>query len=435
MIDAGFKRLGRADAKEEVAIIPFLAAGPVSLLATLSLALQGGANYDLAVAAAAGLFLSFSLRMRGFFYSLALLTLGAIPKHLLFLDSHLWQMGVEVSLSIGYAICALSSELFHARESSLEARLESQGRAIGNFEEEASRSRQEALQEKIALQSRLAELQKELDEAEAEMASLRILNDVVRKSSLKKEEDTAKIAEKERRIAELLGEIEQLMESRPTDASLLKEENERLLQELNAARVEREQTCLINETLARMHAAADRKAREQTRETERLQEQMEALLQSQSEREALLHEARMKMTAAVEIERREWSEQLSERDRTITLFQERIRALSETQALYFQLKKQFDEKNEVLHQTRQELFRAETALQAAQIDQKWEEVEFPLFESMLASEVALLEDEKRLLEGENRELSEIIGILSEPLKAAPIAAQKKSKLSRRKAIY
>lgn len=401
----------------------FLALGPISLFATLCIALQKGGNFDLAIAGAAGIFLSLTLRMRGLFYSLVLLFLGAAVKHFLFLESHFWQIGIEASMALGLIICALSAELLYSKEAMIEAKIESRDSALRNLEEEAGRRGLEALEEKIALQSRLSDLQKELDEKERDLASLRILSDVVRKSCLKKEEEGAKIAEKERRIAELLQEIEVLSSQQPSLEAL---QNAQLLQELNHARVEKEQTCLINETLVRLHGAADRKAREMALQNEMLQERIEVLCKAQSERDELakaeLQEMRFQMdhlmqqgTAAAESERRQWKERLSEQDKMIALFQERISALTETQALYFQLKKQFEEKNRVLHETRQELFRAETALQAAQIDQRWEEVEFPLFESMLVSEVVLLEEEKRGLESENAELSQIIGMLSHPL--------------------
>lgn len=401
-----------------------LSLGPISLFATLSAAFLKNGNLDLAIAAAAGIFLSFSFRGRGFCYSLLLLFLSAAFKHLFFLDAHFWQMGIEISMALGFGICALSAVELHARKETAEARIESQASALFNLEEEASRRVQEALEEKIALQNRLSDFQKELDDAQSELSTLRILNDVVRKSSLRQEEEDARDAEKERRIAELLQEIEELHRKE------IPYEKAELLQALNAARVEREQTSLINETLVRMHATADRKAKELLVQNEQLQEQVEALLQTQGQQEETkLQLAHLqKEQIAMESEKLQWKQQLAEKDHMIALFQERICALSEAQALYFQLKKQFEEKNTVLHQTRQELFRTETALQAAQIEQKWEEVEFPFFESILAKEVVLLESENLSLENENAELAEIIGMLSKAPKATT-PSRKKKKLS------
>ncbi len=433
-ISGWWSRFRNADAEGGEAL-PFLAAGPISLFLSLCAAIQREGNFDLAIASAVGIYLCFSLKRRGLFYSLAILFLGALAKHFFFLDSHLWQLGVECSVALGFVICSLSAEQLYSQEEAVEARMESQRSAICNLEEEASRKAEEALEEKMALQERLSELQKELDDAYSELSSLQILNDVIRKSSVKNEEAESRLAEKERRIGSLLQEIEAL--SQPSDGA---SESAALLEELNAARVEREQTSLINETLVRMHRAADRKARDLLAQNELLEDRIEALSQTQSEGEELikaeLQETRMQManlieqrTFAIESERRQWKEQISERDRTIALFQERIQALSETQALYFQLKKQFEEKNKVLHETRQALFRVETALQAAQIEQRWEEVEFPLFESMLASQVVILEEEKQTLASENAELSEIIGMLSKPSKSPPAKAKKKQKRS------
>ena len=439
-IDRVFNRFRKSDyqaAEEELS--PFIAAGPVSLLATLCLAMHHGANLDLAVAAALGMVLTFSLAFRGLVYSLSLLFLTALSKHLFFLDQHFWQLGVECSVAIGFAMCAFAAELLRSKEETLNVRLESQSRAVSHLEEETVRLREEGLDEKIALQERLSMLQKEIDEVSSESSSLHILNDVLRKSALKKESAEDEIAEKERRIAELLHEIDEMSKKSLPDTPYLQDENAKLLEELNMARMEREQTYLINETLMRMHSSSDRRVKEQTAQNEFLQERLQEIERSRSheaeELEIEMQQARLKIadlieqrTIAVEAEKSRWTEQLSERDRTISLFQERVCDLSQTQALYFQLKKQFEEKNEILHQTRKELFRTETALQAAEMDQKWEEMEFPFFETMLTSEMMLLEKEKLFLETENAELSAIIGLLSKP----PKASQKKSKMSKKK---
>jgi hypothetical protein len=450
-IDRVFNRFRRSDSDTaEEPLSPFLAAGPVSLLVTLCLAMFHGGNLDLAIAVALGLVLSFSFALRGLLYSLSLLFLSALSKHLFFLDQHLWQMGIECSVAIGFMMCALASELVRYKEDALEAKLESQGRALGNLEEDAMRSREENLDEKIALQHRLEELQKEIDEIASESASLQILNDVLRKSALKKESAETEIADKEKRIAELLNEIEMQSSVSVPEATDLQEVNEKLLEELNMARVEREQTYLINETLVRMHSSASRKAKEQAEQYEQLSEQKDLLQQRLHELEAYrgldvdameleLQQARLKIaevidqrSVAIEAERNQWTENLSERDRMIALFQERVCELSETQALYFQLKKQFEEKSAILHQTRKELFRTETALQAAQLEQKWEEMEFPLFETILSSEVTVLESEMLSLETENAELSAIIGLLSKPVKVVGTLAPKKRKTSKKK---
>jgi len=335
-----------------------LIAGPLFLLATLFIA--GPHRVDIAILSAIGMVLCFSLRRRALAYVLPLLAFSAFFHHF-FLDTHLWQFGIELSVALGFLISALSAEQLRAKEISFEEKLQTQAHTLSNLEEEANRSRQEAQDENVALQNRLSELQKELDEARTEMASLQILNDVIRKSSLKPEE-ASQLATYERRIAELLVEIQSL------SLSPSAEENARLTQELNLARVEREQTYLINETLVRMHASADRKIKE---------------LQAHT----------------------------SEPSPDTAILQERLRALSETQSLYFQLKQQFEEKNEILHQTRKELFHTDTALQAAHLELRHKDFETPLSESLLLQEVTQLEEEKRRLECESAELLEIVTVL------------------------
>lgn len=412
----------REEALEKEKVQTFLAAGPILLLVTLAIGLHWGSNLDLAVAIGAGIFLCFSMQLRGFVYAVGLLILGAIAKHAIFLESHFWQVGIELSAALGFAVCALSASLLHEKEKTLVSSLENLDRSVSHLEEETSRLREETQVEKIALQSRLEELQAQVDAVSSENSSLQILNDVLRKSAPKREAAELELIQKDCRISELLTEIESLQSTSSADT------RDRLLEELNRARVDREQTKLINETLARLHATADRKAKELSSRLETIERDAKEQQQLARERIADLIEQR---AAAVEAEKQRWEEKLSERDRTISLFQERIRALSETQTLYFQLKQQFDEKNQVLHETRKELFRTETALQAARLEQRWEEVEFPLFETLLVSEMDAMEREKLSLELENAELSAIIGILSEP-QAKKKSAKKKKNLSNKR---
>ena len=82
------------------------------------------------------------------------------------------------------------------------------------------------------------------------------------------------------------------------------------------------------------------------------------------------------------------------------------------QPLYLELKKQFQEKSEALHESRQEFFRADTALQAMHIDRERMTEEPTVLEKTLTQDLDNVESERAALENENAQLTELVSIIS-----------------------
>lgn len=355
----------------------FLMAGPISLVATLSIALQKISNLDLAFACAIALFFCFSMKTKGLFYALFVLCCSAFFKHFFFLNEHLWQVGVECSCALGFLITSFSAELFDLKQSCMVNEMQGRAQQIGSLEA-IIRERDE---ERASLQRAVEAYQKQEREWKAQIASLEILNEVLRQSGAKKVAAEEEIIAKERRIAELLDEMAE--RSFVSNQDEWVDEKRNLLNELDLARSEKEQSYLINETLVRMHATSEKKAKEQ-------QMLFEQIL---SEKEAL-------------------SRKLSEKERALPLFEEladekSLRELNELRAQHAQLREQFEQKNVILHQTRRELFRIDTLLQAHQNNEMQAKEELPLHESLLCRELIQLAKENSSLEKENRELFDL----------------------------
>lgn len=84
--------------------------------------------------------------------------------------------------------------------------------------------------------------------------------------------------------------------------------------------------------------------------------------------------------------------------------------------LYQQLKKQFEEKSEVLHETRKSLFHTENTLLSLQLDNKLQELEQSQESTALILQLKRAETECLVLEEEIHELEQIVAALSIPKK-------------------
>ena len=82
-----------------------------------------------------------------------------------------------------------------------------------------------------------------------------------------------------------------------------------------------------------------------------------------------------------------------------------MQSLAQIEPLFKQLKNQFDEKNKVLHQTRSELFKADTELKTMQIEKDQSAL-------LLPEEIFELDEEIVRLEEENQELQDLVSVLS-----------------------
>lgn len=446
--------------------------GPISLLCTVALAARSWIPVDLLVLALIGLYLCARWQMRGCVYALISLGIAALVRHAFVSSQHLWELGLEASLGCAFLITALAFEKGSLFIQSLTDQIETRGAALQNTEEDLAKEREAALSTQLSLQEKIDSLQKELEEMQSEHSSLFILNEVLRKTSARHLEENRKVVEELLDAQRFLGALKIRSEALEKEVARLSSEeglvrqNGDLLKELNAARSQKEQTHLINEMLARLHAKESLKAKEAYEQLQASQQEIaqkeEQLALARGEMKMLsvhleqtaldLQNARAAQETVVEIQTQNnfLRERLEAAEREMALLQkrkdpelenqvallqkekeeleEKIHALSQIEPLFKQLKKQFEEKNQILHETRSELFKMDTELQNLRIEKGEAALRFNPIPNEVCEEMEELDGESRQLVEENRELEEIITLLLQktPSKAAP---QRKKKVT------
>lgn len=434
--------------------------GPIFLLCTLALAFKIAIPFDLLLLSAGGFFLSARLQMRGCCYALALLGVISVFRHLFLVDDHLWQLGLEGSLATAFLITALAFEQGSSWIHSLESQIQIRKSALQNLEEELSKVQQDAQDQQIIFQEKVASLQKELEEIQTEHSSILILNEVLRKTSARLAEEAkhsaSQVHDSQHEIEQLRNEYqlceEELTRLKNSDAVVI--QNSQLMKELNQARFDKEQTHLINETLARLHLREILKAKDAEKEAVSLKEMLQAahqeirtlaeplkeqILQTKWENEGLRFEfekaneesnkvrSELLKLREIQAERNFLKERLDSAMSEIALkktevdpqlheklkfAEERMFHLSQIEPLFKQLKKQFKEKNQVLHQARSDLFKSDTELQKLRMEKS--AIELNPIPKEIEEELESLAFQVEALEEENGMLQELITALSEP---------------------
>jgi hypothetical protein len=416
------------------------------LMGTLSLGLMGkGIHYDLILVVLLGFFLSSKGGLRGWGYACGCLGLVSIFNHLQLEGAHVWQLGLEVSIGFSLLLVALGEEQGKGFVSTLEGRLGIREQTIRDLEAEAVKFQGELAQSQLETSEKLAELRLCLDESEQELSSIQILNEVLRKNmaqvGLEKEVLAETHLQTSRKMGQLLQEIDLLQKElhRLSSESRLAEQNRHLFKELNEVRVKEAEVHLAHETALRLYAQEKRRAEEgqgrvdlAERQIEQMAQELEALQKIRSRLEEVQTERnflRERLTRAEE----EWAQKkegpavsLESVERTpvvsreaeeghllqqIQELREQLALLSKTEPLYRQLKGQFEEKNQVLHETRVLLFRSDTELQRLRKEAEEKALHWDPVPEALQHEMESVAIENQSLEEENRELQELVTCL------------------------
>ncbi len=427
--------------------------GPLFLLATFALSFK---EIDLFLVAAAGLFLSAAMHIRGFCYFLVLLTVDIVMRHLFFTADHLWYLGIEASIAISCFIIALAFEQEASLLESLDSQIKTQSASYENLEEELARHHESAQELQIASAEKIAALQKELEDFESEHSSILILNEVLRKKTARFEEESKQHLTNLNALENQMNHLKMDYEAAQKELSRLENTDEmvalntQLMQELGAAKCDKEQTHLINETFQRLHLKESLKAKEAEDEASSLKELLRAAheeIRRIAEPMQQELDARQKKINALSYEFERTAERANDAHLQLQRFndvqternflkerldaalqeinhlkradqvdpelveqlkssQEKMARFAQFEPLYRQLKKQFEEKNQVLEQTRKDLFKSDTELQELKIEKE------QTFSKELEEELVKISQQVAILEEENRLLQEIVSELS-----------------------
>lgn len=432
--------------------------GPLFVLCTFALDPH---NLVVFLVGAFGLFFSSKYQMKGFAASLVMIGCVAIGDHIFAKGHHLWFLGIESSYAVAFFITAMNADLHQHFIRSLFSQIETKNSSIVNLEDEFTKSRADETKQQVFLQEKIEALQKQIEETLSEQSSLLILNEVLRKTTSRNLSDSESLRDELfglqcRFNAEHLEKEEIAKELfRLKNESFLIQENLEIKEELNAVRCDKEQTYLINETLAKLHAkehlraeAFQEEMRVYSQEKEEIQAQLSSLQDrlEKEEEERKKYQLLQKSLEAVELDRIFLKEQLElklEQKQEVLavdlsqyiakevydVLEGKVKKLSEMELLYRQLKLQFAEKNEVLHQTRSELFHKDTAYQSLEIEFNHSQIAGSEVAPEMLSEMDSLEREVSYLAQENEELEQIISYLSNGSVSEPTKRKKKVKLT------
>ena len=95
--------------------------------------------------------------------------------------------------------------------------------------------------------------------------------------------------------------------------------------------------------------------------------------------------------------------------------QEKIHFLAKLEPLHKQLRAQFDEKNQILHETRAALFHVDTELQTLRIEREQQNLQLHVVPEALCSELIDLDREIASLAKENENLQGLVSHLMEQM--------------------
>ncbi len=375
-----WERITRFFAWEGEKILLWLLLGPTFLLLSLFLASSYLPSYhEFWFIVLAGLFLLWKFPRIGLIGALSLLVLASLWKHRS-LTGHSWQIGLESSLALGLIITGSSLKRWGSYVGSLQERLIGQEKNYASLALKA-KEREECLEkEREDLQTAVAKLQGEqvkMGTAHSSLSELvLVLQGTLDELGLEKETLLKEIREKSYALLRVKEEfeIQQVEKASLKDEESLKKKNDALQEELNQTRVDKYQANLINENLALLLSKETVKLRDASNMLEKTGSERRALEESLKEKTLYLEElskalAEEKQRGSTQVlaeagtlkrEVLSLKEKLEEKKLLLKMYEEKFDEARKLESSYLQLRKQFEEKGELLHQTRGELFRVET---------------------------------------------------------------------------
>jgi hypothetical protein len=111
----------------------------------------------------------------------------------------------------------------------------------------------------------------------------------------------------------------------------------------------------------------------------------------------------------------------------VVFLEKRLSQYGKMELLYLQLKGNFDQKNEILHQTRVELFKTDTELQTLKKEADQESLNAEPFSPTLVAQIDELESENETLSLENQLLQDLVSHLMNTVEESPLDVKKRKR--------
>lgn len=410
--------------KKDIPIQFWTLLGPFFIVITLFLtSFSEVPNKDLFLVAVIGLALCLKKKGRGLFYSSIMLLVLIFLKHFQISSNHLWQFGVELSLFLGFIISSYCIEetwdfinSFHLSNSDNRLKIE-------KLEEELKKEEDFHLRQHKNFKYEIDRVNLQLEEKKNEINSFKQLVQNLRETI--KENEKQKIIfidqfkEKDKSATGLRQEIEDLKEHILSLGNLeeLYQRNQKLLNDLNQARVDKEQSHAINQSLSKMVSKEIEEKREKDEQNHSLIERAtiaENKILFLQEEIALLNQKIKKYQGEVSSSKKEdlfFSKQIEEK-KILDQYEKKYQELIKIESLYKQLKNQFEEKKKVLSDARKELFLTKEELEKIKKEKELRELDETKEVKELYCQIGKFEEELKRLEEENINLQEIISKLA-----------------------
>ena len=403
--------------------------GPFLLFFTLSLA-----SFEMALIAAGCLFLCYRFRFKG----LGLSIIAIVAYSLYFVsaleENHLWNFGLHLSILLGLII---STYGFDEVNSSLSSHIIDSSEELEDLKNQLV-SKQKAFDEnKKLLEKHLSFLKEEVEKKQDRIAAL--IEDSENHKKLLEENQTRKdyllneLDQKVLEIEKLTAKQDELYEkiSFMKDEEFLVEKNKNLqseIENLNAVKsslvqkmedlekanekVLMEKTSIEKDLLVKVQEIEDLKSEKQKLSSEPKVDlsQIEELKIKINEKEQNIEKLKEKLK-----NRKEISLEYITDEQLLRQFQENQNELKHVSSLYYQLKDQFEDKQSILHKTRQELFQTKERLTAMLRKESEDCCDIGENEKMLINDFDFMQGELGMYKKENEDLQELVSLLLKPV--------------------
>jgi DNA repair exonuclease SbcCD ATPase subunit len=379
-------------------------------------------NKDLFLLSIVGLWLCLKKGEKGFFYSISFLAILTIFKHFEISSHHIWQLGIEFSLFLGFMISYYSIEYINDFMENIDINKKQQIEDISKIQEELKKEEDFHQRQHKNFKYEIERVNLQIEEKKTEISSFKNLVENLRKTIQEKEQEQKELIYRVKEEANISSFLRQEIEDMKQhilnieDQDLLVKRNESLLNELNLSQVEKEQIYSVNQSLTESLSKEINIRKEEEKQKSFLLEKIEALeeriLYLQNESHCLKQEL---------LDEKDKSNDFSlsqniEDKKLLHHYEKKYLELKKHESLYDQLRTQFNDKNKVLAETRKELFHVTEQLEAIGREKEMKGLDETLIDRALYRQLGVFEEEIASIEEENEHLQEIVSCLNQSLK-------------------
>lgn len=376
--------------------------GPYLLLLSIILS-----SFNLSLFTSVLLFLCYRFKFKGLLVSLTTLIIYSFYVQVNLEEEHLWNLGLQLSIALGLIISTCGFEeirnLISINEDVKNEDLSLLQKQLKEKEQQFETTRKNLEENLIILKGELNKKAQKILQVSTENENLKkdLEDNIHRKDYLLNELDN-----KVKEIEQLTIKQDELFEkiSFLKDEEFLHEKNKNLQKEIDDLKILNEQYKNVKNTISNELIEETKKIDElSSNETQvNNSDTLEKRIKEKDYQIFKLKE-KLKNTAI-------FSNENVSNDEILKEYKNRLQELSNINSLYSQLKKQFEEKKQILNKTRQELFQAKEKLSSFQIKQND-------FENLNENERSILNeldeaiDELQKYKSENKNLEEIVSLL------------------------